>query len=66
MTGFGRKVREGGRAGSGGGGGEGLYDAGVEFGVGQSGRHVRSDTVGYGRKNPNEVRKRTGNKKKRV
>ena len=63
MAGFGRKAREGGK---GGGGVEGLYDAGVEFGVGQSGRHVSGDMVGWGRRNPNEVRRRTGNKKKRV
>ena len=63
MTGFGRKPRHTGNAG---GGADALYDAGVEFGVGKSGRQVRSDTVGYGRSNPNEVRKRTGNKKKRV
>lgn len=64
MAGFGRKAREGGKAAS--GGVEGMYDAGVEFGVGKSGRHVRSDMVGFGKKNPNEVKRRTGNKKKRV
>ena len=66
MAGFGRKPRDGGTKSGGAGGVEAMYDAGVEFGLGHSGRHVRSDTVGYGRKNPNEVKKRTGNKKKRA
>ena len=47
------------------GGVEGMYDKGVEFGVGQSGRVAKTGVVGYGRKNPNEVAKRTGNRKKR-
>ena len=65
MPGFGRKPREGG-GGGGGASAEVMYDMGVEFGTGKSGRGAKADAVGYGKQNPNVVRKRTGNKKKRV
>jgi hypothetical protein len=63
MEGFGRKERE---KRGGGNDGEGLYEMGVEFGLGQSGRVKKAGIVGYGRRNPNEVAKKTGNRKRRA
>ena len=46
-------------------GGEGLYEKGVEFGVGTAARVRKEGVVGYGRKNPNVPARRTGNRKKK-
>jgi RNA-binding protein NOB1 len=67
--GFGRRRRER-RAGAGGRekgreDAESLYEKGLEFGLSQTGRVRKQAVVGYGRRNPNEVAKRTGNRKRR-
>jgi RNA-binding protein NOB1 len=69
MDGFGRRRRER-RAGAGGRekgreDAESLYEKGLEFGLSQTGRVRKQAVVGYGRRNPNEVAKRTGNRKRR-
>ena len=60
MQGFGRRGKTGNQVDA-----DALYEKGVEFGLGKSGQARKADVVGYGRKNPNEVAKRTGNRKKR-